>query len=224
MRSHRREDPLSFSSEPAKARSRPVALALHRCPAMLSLPSAVVAIAVTAGALLVLPAGATPQLAPHVPRTSSGTVVVPVRPSVVFDALADPPSWPALLSDVTRVERDKNDARSFRVLSKLIGHSHVVELTVKRDALVHFHVSDPGPGGALDVDITLEPISGAQATRISYTMRTVLPLGMSALVDDDLVRRVREQKIVRDLSDIERHFSKLGHHSARDTGSAMGLR
>jgi hypothetical protein len=161
--------------------------------------------------ILAWPSAAAPQLASPAPRTSIGSVVVPARPAVVFAALGDPSAWPVLLSDVTRVERTENDPGSWRVLSKLMGHWHVVEMTLTRDALVHFHVSDAGPGGALDVDIALAPASAGEATRVSYTMRTVLPLGLGAVVDDEIVRRGREQKILRDLTDIERHFSGGKH-------------
>lgn len=162
--------------------------------------------------LLAGPSAAAPQMAASpAPRTSIGSVVVPAPPTAVFAVLGDPSAWPVLLSDVTRVERTESDPRSWRVLSKLMGHWHLVEMTLKRDALVHFHVSDAGPGGALDVDIALAPASAGEATRISYTMRTVLPLGLGAVVDDEIVRRGREQKILRDLTDIERHFSGGKH-------------
>lgn len=139
------------------------------------------------------------------PLSSTASVVVERSSGAVFTALADPLAWPTLLSDVERVERDRDDARSWRVVSKLLGHAHVLELTVERDRLVHFHVTDPGPGGSLVVDIRFEPVT-AERTRVRYSMKTVLPLGLDRVVDDDFVRRARDKKIASDLTDIERRF------------------
>jgi hypothetical protein len=73
---------------------------------------------------------------------------------------------------------------------------------------VHFNVTDAGPGGVLEVDLRLLPstIQGAPATLVEYTMRTRLPLGLDAVIDEDLVRRARERKILRDLADLEARF------------------
>ncbi|MDP2342697.1 MAG: SRPBCC family protein [Deltaproteobacteria bacterium] len=185
--------------------SASVASALHKEQEMrLSTFLLLVATATAHGA----DARAAPALDDPLPLSSTGHVTIARPVSDVFAALADPLAWPRLLTDVERVERDRRDAKSWRVVSKLLGHAHVLELTLERDRLVHFHVTDPGPGGKLVVDIRFEPLA-ADRTRVWYAMKTVLPLGLDSVFDDDFIRRVREKKIVGDLADIERQFGEV---------------
>lgn len=162
-----------------------------------------------AGISLVVLAASAARAAPVVtapdPLTSTGTTVVAKPVAVVFAALADPSAWPRLLSDVERVVRVPGVPGEWRVASRLLGHSHVLELKLEPDRLVHFHVTDPGPGGALVVDINFEPRAGG-STQVRYTMRTVLPFGLDRVFDDDLIRKAREKKIYSDLADLERAF------------------
>lgn len=162
-----------------------------------------------------LPARAAPELAAPERLRSTGSVIVERGAGDVYAGLADPLAWPRILSDVERVERDRNDPKEWRVASKLLGHAHVVELTLERDRLVHFHVTDPGPGGSLVVDIRFEPLA-ADRTRVWYTMKTVLPLGLDSVLDEDFVRKAREKKIVGDLADIERRFNGARTEGAGD--------
>lgn len=160
-------------------------------------------------------ARAAPVLDAPLPLSSTGEVTVARPVSDVFAALADPRAWPPLLSDVIRVEQEQRDPKSWRVVSKLLGHAHVLELTLERDRLVHFHVTDPGPGGKIVVDIRFEPLA-ADRTRVWYTMKTVLPLGLDNVFDDDFIRRAREKKIVGDLADIERRFGAVPAEQRRE--------
>ena len=174
------------------------------------------AILVSVGVTMMAPpTRAAPELAAPEPLRSTGSVVVEHGARDVFLALADPRAWPRILTDVQRVERDRDDPNAWRVVSKLLGHAHVVELKVEREHLVHFHVTDPGPGGSLVVDIRFEPLA-ADRTRVWYTMKTVLPLGLDSVFDDDFVRRAREKKIVGDLADIERRFNEARREGAGD--------
>lgn len=157
-----------------------------------------------------LPVGKAPASA----RTTVGEVVLRAPPAEVFAVLADPLRWPTVLRDVERVEehgrtrKGHEPGQSWRIHSLLLGHCHAIELRREIPSLVHFHLTDAGPGGVLEVDLRLLPanVDGAPVTRVEYTMRTRLPLGLDAVIDDEVVRRARERKILRDLADLEARF------------------
>ncbi|MBI1948985.1 MAG: SRPBCC family protein [Deltaproteobacteria bacterium] len=141
-------------------------------------------------------------------------MVLRATPAEVFAVLSDPLRWPSVLSDVERIEEEgrgrkgRAPGQSWRVHSRLLGHCHVLELRREVPSLVHFHVTDAGPGGVLEVDLRLLPstVDGGPATRVEYTMHTRLPLGLDAVIDEDLVRRARERKVLSDLTDLEARF------------------
>lgn len=69
------------------------------------------------------------------------------------------------------------------------------------DHLVHFHVLDAGPGGALIVDFMLEAVD-ENTTRVKESVEAVLPAPLGVLTPDDVERKAREQSIALYLGDL----------------------
>lgn len=152
---------------------------------------------------------ATPEFAKPEPGRSEAYVDVRAPPAEVFAVLARVDRWRVVFSDVREVEPEPAQGRSrWRVVSRLIGHAHVLELRLEDNRLVHFHLTDPGPGGSLLVDLKLDS-SPNGGTRVRYSLVTVLPLGLDRVFDEAFLRRHREHKMRVDLEDIERYFGGL---------------
>lgn len=168
----------------------------------------VVAAAFLAAALVSGAAGvrATPVFEKPSPGRSEAYVDVRAAPAEVFAALSRPDRWTSIFTDVQEVEQvPKAPSKTWRVVSRLIGHAHMLDLRVEASRLVHFHLTDPGPGGSLVVELKLDAMP-AGGTRVRYSLLTILPLGLGAVFDEGFLRRHREHKIRIDLEDIERSF------------------
>jgi uncharacterized membrane protein len=147
---------------------------------------------------------------------TEGTVTIDAPPAEVYRVVTDYSRWPWVLTDTSgvRVESGGPNAARVRFRSQAIGYVVTVEFENIPGRAIRFHLVEGPPGGRARGDYRLDPIDGGRRTRVTAQLYLDVVGAAGIFVSGSSIRRKREAKVERDLTDISHWFAARNRSAA----------
>jgi uncharacterized membrane protein len=142
-------------------------------------------------------------------HVTEAVVTIDAPPDAVYRVVTDYASWPSLLGDVmsAHIESGGRDDARLRFRSRALEHEVTVVFTNIPDQRISFRGVDGPPGGRASGTYTLVPIDGGTRSLVTADLYLDVVGVASWLVRDSRLRKMRRDKLERDLSDVAAYFA-----------------
>ena len=147
---------------------------------------------------------------------TAGTVTIDAPPSEVYRVVTDYSRWPWVLTDTSgvRVEGGGPDDARVRFRSQAIGYVVTVAFENIPDRAIRFPPGAGPPGGRARGVYRLDPIDGGRRTQVSAELYLDVVGAAGIFVSGSSIRRKREAKLERDLTDLAHWFAARNRSAA----------
>lgn len=142
-------------------------------------------------------------------HVTEARIEIDAPPSEVYALVTNYANWPAVFSDITKVNVEsggREDAR-VRFRSRALGHTVTVVFANAPGRAVSFRGVEGPPGGRAHGDYTFEPLDGGTRTAVTAKLYMDVKGAPSWFVSDSKIRDMRRTKLRADFEDVARHFA-----------------